>query len=69
MSTQTFNTNIKCSACVAKVTPYLDEAVGAGNWQVDLSQPTRPLTVTNNTDAHAVQESLQKAGYRAEKAS
>ncbi|MCD9019074.1 heavy-metal-associated domain-containing protein [Parachryseolinea silvisoli] len=69
MSTQTFNTNIKCSACVAKVTPYLDEAVGAGNWQVDLSQPTRPLTVTNNTDAHTVQESLQKAGYRAEKAS
>jgi copper chaperone len=69
MSTQTFNTNIKCSACVAKVTPYLDEAVGAGNWQVDLSQPTRPLTVINNTDAHTVQESLQKAGYRAEKAS
>jgi copper chaperone CopZ len=69
MNTQTFNTNIKCSACVAKVTPYLDEAVGAGNWQVDLSQPTRPLTVTTNTDAHTVQESLQKAGYRAEKAS
>jgi copper chaperone len=69
MSTQTFNTNIKCSACVAKVTPYLDEAVGAGNWQVDLSQPSRPLTVTGNTEAHTVQESIQKAGYRAEKAS
>jgi copper chaperone CopZ len=69
MTTQTFNTNIKCSACVAKVTPYLDEAVGAGNWQVDLSQPTRPLTITSNTDANTVQESIQKAGYRAEKAS
>lgn len=69
MSTQTFTTNIKCSACVAKVTPYLDEAVGAGNWQVDLSQPTRPLTVTSNADTYTVQESLQKAGYHAEKAS
>jgi copper chaperone CopZ len=69
MSTQTFNTNIKCSACVAKVTPYLDEAVGTGNWQVDLSQPTRPLKITSDTDAHTIQESLQKAGYRAEKAS
>jgi copper chaperone CopZ len=69
MSTQTFNTNIKCSACVAKVTPYLDEAVGTGNWQVDLTQPTRPLKITSDTDAHTIQESLQKAGYRAEKAS
>ncbi|MBT1690391.1 heavy-metal-associated domain-containing protein [Dawidia soli] len=69
MSTQTFNTNIKCSACVAKVTPYLDEVAGAGNWQVDLSQPTRPLTINSDADARAVQESLQKAGYRAEKAS
>jgi copper chaperone len=61
-----FKTNIKCSACVAKVTPYLNEVVGENHWQVDLVDPARTLTVDNSDDTKIV-EALQKAGYKAER--
>jgi copper chaperone len=61
-----FKTNIKCSACVAKVTPYLDEVAGENLWQVDLVDPARTLTVDNGDDKKIV-EALLKAGYKAEK--
>lgn len=61
-----FKTNIKCSACVAKVTPYLNEVAGENHWQVDLLDPARTLTVDNSEDKKIV-EALQKAGYKAER--
>lgn len=60
-----FKTNIKCSACVAKVTPFLNEVVGENKWQVDLVDPARTLTV-ENTDEKKIVEALQKAGYKGE---
>jgi hypothetical protein len=39
MNTKTFKTNIKCSACVEKVTPPLNATVGEGKWSVDLINP------------------------------
>ena len=67
METTKFKTNIKCDACVAKVTPYLDESVGADQWQVDLNDPQRILTVTGQPDAEKVKDALKNAGYKAEK--
>jgi copper chaperone len=61
-----FKTNIKCSACVAKVTPYLNEVAGENHWQVDLVDPARTLTVDNSDDVKIV-EALNKAGYKAER--
>jgi copper chaperone len=61
-----FKTNIKCSACVAKVTPYLNEVAGDNQWQVDLVDPARTLTV-ENADDRKIMEALQKAGYKAER--
>lgn len=61
-----FKTNIKCSACVAKVTPFLNEVVGENKWQVDLVDPARTLTVDNSEDKKIV-EALQKAGYKGER--
>jgi copper chaperone len=61
-----FKTNIKCSACVAKVTPYLNEVAGEDRWQVDLVDPGRTLTVDNADDKKIV-EALQRAGYKAER--
>lgn len=60
-----FKTNIKCGACIATVTPFLDEAVGEGNWQVDLKSPDRTLTVDTH-DAAGVKQAIEKAGYKAE---
>ena len=62
-----FKTNINCMACVATVTPALNEAVGADNWAVDIQTPTKPLTVTvENTGAEAIVSALAKVGYKAE---
>ena len=60
-----FKTNIKCGACVATVTPFLNEAVGEGHWQVDLKSPERTLTV-NTDDTAGVKQAIEKAGYKAE---
>lgn len=69
METIKFKTTIKCSGCVATVTPGLNEAVGANNWQVDLQSADRVLTVnTNDKDKEKdVIKKLQDAGYKAEK--
>jgi hypothetical protein len=40
-----FKTNIKCDGCIAKVTPALNETVGQGNWNVDLQNPNKVLTI------------------------
>ncbi|MBL7872405.1 MAG: cation transporter [Cyclobacteriaceae bacterium] len=59
-------TNIKCDACVAKVTPYLNEVAGKDSWQVDLKDPARVLIVNTEAPAEKVIEALQKAGYKGE---
>jgi copper chaperone CopZ len=61
-----YKTTIKCDACVAKVTPYLNESAGEGNWQVDLKNPQRVLTVQGEASEKAVKDALEKAGYKAE---
>ena len=61
-----FKTNIKCSGCVATVTPFLNEAVGDNNWKVDTNDPSKVLTVSNTSDKDKVIHALKKAGYQAE---
>jgi copper chaperone CopZ len=66
MDTTKFKTNIKCAACVAKVTPFLNEAIGENNWEVDYNNPSKILTVDGEKDNTKVIEALEKAGYKAE---
>lgn len=62
-----FKTNINCGGCIAKVTPFLDEAVGVGKWSVDTANPDKVLTVENETlSADDIQIGLDKLGYHAE---
>jgi copper chaperone len=61
-----FKTNIKCAGCVATVTPFLDEAVGKDNWQVDYQNPSKILTVKSDDAPSKVIEALEKAGYKAQ---
>ncbi len=64
MKTQKFKTNIKCSGCEAKVTPYLNETVGSGNWAVNTQVPEKVLTVESDHDVAAeVIAALREAGY------
>jgi copper chaperone len=66
MNEQKFRTTIKCAGCVAKVTPFLNEAVGESNWKVDYENPEKVLTVTQGDDKSKVIQALEKAGYKAE---
>ena len=61
-----FKTNIKCSGCIANVTPHLNETVGEGNWEVDLNNPAKVLTIADETDAAKIKEAVERAGYTAE---
>ena len=69
METLKFKTNIKCSGCIAKATPFLNKAVGEENWEVDLQNPDKILTIA--TDEAVSEEELiqlvQDAGYKAER--
>ena len=61
-----FKTTIKCSGCVAKVTPYLNEALGEQKWDVDYNNPSKILTVVGERDKKKVIQAVEKAGYKAE---
>lgn len=67
METVQFKTNIKCSGCIAKVTPFLNEVAGENNWEVDIQNPDKVLTVSKekvvSTD---IKKALEKAGYQAQ---
>ena len=66
MKTTKFKTTIQCTGCVNKVTSALNETAGEGNWQVDLNDPTRTLTVAGEFESSNIIEALLRAGYRAE---
>lgn len=68
METLKFKTNIKCSGCVAKVTPHLNAVEGiAGNWQVDIYNPNKVLTVdADKLSTAQIKEAVQKAGFTIE---
>ncbi|MCF6404840.1 heavy-metal-associated domain-containing protein [Chitinophaga filiformis] len=67
METVQFKTNIKCSGCIATVTPVLNEVAGQDNWEVDLQSPDKVLTVsTDKAGKEEIQQAIAKVGYKAE---
>jgi copper chaperone CopZ len=68
MNTIQFKTNIKCSGCVANVTPELNKTAGEHNWNVDVGTPDKILTVSvERITEKEIQSAVEKAGYKAEK--
>ena len=61
-----FKTNIKCMGCVAKVTPELDEVAGDRQWEVDIDNPDKVLTVKSDSlEPEDVAAAVARAGFRA----
>ena len=60
-------TNIMCGSCIVKVTPILNEMIGENNWKVDILNPKKILSVTNNnlTESDVI-KAVEKSGYKAE---
>jgi len=68
METLQFKTTIKCSGCIAQVTPVLDEVIGKDKWTVDIGRPDKMLTVTvtDPGEVKKIQAAVEKAGFKAE---
>ncbi len=69
MHTFKFKTNIKCDACIATVTPYLDALGAIDTWKVDLQNPDRVLSIETEEPLNPkeVIMLLDQIGYHAEK--
>jgi copper chaperone CopZ len=67
MKTYQFKTNIMCDSCIVKVTPVLNENLGENNWEVDIKNPKKILTVSaEDANKADVISAVEKAGYKAE---
>lgn len=62
-----FKTNINCSGCVAKVTPFLNEGEGNFHWDMDTASKDKILSVHSKviTEEEVIQK-VQKAGFKIE---
>ena len=71
MDTLKFKTNIKCTGCLAKVSPSLNEKIGEGNWDVDLMTLKKTLTVQapDGVTPADVVKAVKTAGFEAEQLS
>jgi copper chaperone len=68
METLKFKTNINCGGCIAKITPFLDDALLANQWEIDTTNPQKILTVkANDITASDVIKIVADAGFKAEK--
>ena len=68
MNTLKFRTNIKCTGCLSKVGPSLNEKIGEGNWDVDLLTLKKTLTVHVSDDVTPadIVHTVKTAGFDAE---
>jgi len=62
-----FKTNINCTNCLAKVTPFLDRKEGIQSWKVDIDNPDKILTVeTEALNAEDIVKTIKRTGFEAE---
>ncbi|MBM4157771.1 MAG: heavy-metal-associated domain-containing protein [Ignavibacteria bacterium] len=67
MITVKFKTNINCSNCIKAVTPFLDENNDIEEWEIDLDNPQKILSVSGkNIIPSSVIDIIEKAGYKIE---
>lgn len=67
VQTFVFKTSINCDGCVATVTPFLNEMVGVLDWQIDITNNNKILTVSaENIDENYVIKTVQGAGFNIE---
>ena len=67
MKTMKFKTNINCSNCLAKVTPFLDKKVGKELWSVDIDNPDKILTIdSDDLTTDDIVKTVKRTGFEAE---
>jgi copper chaperone len=59
-----FKTNINCGGCLAKVTPFLNQADGICHWSVDTVNKDKVLSVhSEGITEEEVINKVQQAGF------
>ena len=59
-----FLTSINCASCIRAVSPTLNELLGEGNWNVDIQNPDKTLTILqDNISQQIIIDSLISLGY------
>ena len=67
MKKAVFKTNINCSSCVAKVTPFLEQAQSVESWEVDTANKEKLLSVSGaDVSREEVEKLVKEAGYQIE---
>lgn len=60
-----FKTTLKCSGCVARIKPVMDDLKDVIDWSVDLNSPDKLLHVTLKTvDTSSVVKAVESLGYK-----
>jgi copper chaperone len=63
-----FKTNINCTGCLSKVSPQLNNEKGIEEWDVDLNNSQKILTVkSNSTCEQDIVSAVKKVGYNIER--
>ncbi len=65
MKTLKFTTDIKCSGCIAGVSPFLNADQNISNWNVDINDPKKILTVETDLKESEVIDLVARAGFKA----
>ncbi|MDD2246713.1 MAG: cation transporter [Proteiniphilum sp.] len=67
MRTIRFKTNINCSNCLAKVTPFLNRKEGIHSWNMELDNPDKILVVeTEDLAPEDIIKTVKRTGFDAE---
>ena len=66
MKTLHFKTNIKCTDCIAAVSPELEFKEKIQDWSIDVTSPDKTLTITTDYTEQEIKEIIEKVGYKAE---
>ena len=70
MKTLQFKTNMKCSGCTDKVTPFLESVPEIKKWEVDTLSKDKILTVDfDGTNEGIIVKKVEEAGFKIEKIS
>ena len=63
-----FKTNINCTGCLTKVSPQLNNEKGIEEWEVDLNNSQKILTVkSSSTSEEDIVSAVKKVGFNIER--
>jgi hypothetical protein len=67
MELVTYKTNIRDEAALGRVAPYLNKVVGSTNWQLDIADIDKILTVYSPAVINEAEllKAVRKAGFKA----